>query len=267
MKLYIKDFSSYRSDLDLVDIKKTIKQKYKLDTRRQDDFIHLGLYGAAMLKEKTAIDADDELYVTSGIGNVDIVHKTNTCIYEDKRPLKLFDFINLLGNTTSYHIASSLGVKGKNIFCISDNFTYINTLIMLYASISQSQKNGILCSIDLAGDPDEIIKRVLGVDEKTKLISSVNTQKFSLDAIDAKAELEFETSSYTLDEVQTFLKTNKTNIMTSFRCKELDFLKEDVFFETYASYAINNAIEKNEDLVYIDCFEDRYKILKVKSLI
>ncbi len=266
MKLYIKNFSSYRSDIEDTDIKKALKQKYKIDTRRQDAFIHLGLYGGAMLKEKTAIDADDELYVTSGIGNVDIVHKTNTCIYEDKKPLKLFDFINLLGNTTSYYIASSLGISGKNIFQISDNFTYINTLISLYASISHSQKNAILCSIDLASDPSEILKRVLGVDETARILSSVNTQKFSLNAKDAIAELEFDTLSYSFDDVKDIVKTNDTKLVVSPRAVKFECEKDSFFFETYSSYVINEAIANNEDIIYVDCFEDRYKILRLKSL-
>ena len=37
------------------DIKKELKQRYKLDTRRQDDFIHLAVFGAQRLKEKTTI--------------------------------------------------------------------------------------------------------------------------------------------------------------------------------------------------------------------
>ena len=113
MKLYIKNYSSYTSDEENIEIKKVLKQKYKLDTRRQDSFIHLAVYGGQLLKEKTDISVDDELYLTSGVGNIDIIQKTNTYIYEENQPLKLFDFINLLGNTTSYHVASSLGVKGK----------------------------------------------------------------------------------------------------------------------------------------------------------
>ena len=65
MKLYIKNYSSYRSDKEDIDIKKVLKQKYKLDTRRQDAFIHLAVYGAQLLKEKTAISEDDEFYLTT----------------------------------------------------------------------------------------------------------------------------------------------------------------------------------------------------------
>ena len=79
MKLYIKEFSSFLDDGK--DIKKELKQKYKLDTRRQDKFIHLSVYGAQLLKEKIEINSDDELYITSGIGDVDIVQKTNTYMY------------------------------------------------------------------------------------------------------------------------------------------------------------------------------------------
>lgn len=266
MKLYIKNYSSYTSDEENIEIKKVLKQKYKLDTRRQDSFIHLAVYGGQLLKEKTDISVDDELYLTSGVGNIDIIQKTNTYIYEENQPLKLFDFINLLGNTTSYYVASSLGVKGKNIFQISDNFTYINSLISIFASISNSGKNAILCSIDLVGTCDEAIKRVLGVDEGSRVLSSVNYQKFSLSNDDAIAELEFDTKTYSLDEVKTFLENNKKQIVFSPRFKESKVSNKLGFFETIPSYSINESMKNNQDLTYIDCFEDRYKILKLKSL-
>lgn len=266
MKLYIKNYSSYRSDRDSVEIKKVLKQKYRVDIRRQDEFIHLALYGAQLLKEKVAISEDDELYLTSGVGNIDVVQRTNTYIYEEKQPLKLFDFINLLGNTTSYYVAASLGISGKNIFQISDNFTYINSLVSLYASISNSQKDAILCAIDLVNTPDEVIKRVLGVDGSCEVLSSVNYQKFSLSSDDAMAELEFELKSYSLEEVKTLLASSKAEVLASMRCVNLELKKESKFFETMASFALNEAMKKSEDLIYVDCFEDRYKILKLKSL-
>jgi len=266
MKLYIKNYSSYRSDQEDINIKQVLKQKYKLDTRRQDDFIHLALYGAQLLKEKTVIRADDELYVTSGYGDVDVVQRTNTYVNKEKQPVKLFDFINLLGNTTSYYVAKSLNISGKNIFQISDNFTYINSLISLYASIRNSQKDAILCAIDLASTPTEVSKRVLGVDEDAETVSSVNYQKFSLDAEDAIAEIEFDMKTYSLDEVNTMLAEENRTVLSSIRCMKLQSLKDSKFFETLASYAVNSAMKKNEDMVYIDCFEEKYKILKLKSL-
>jgi len=265
MRLYIKNYSSYRGDLEDIDIKKTLKQNYKYDTRRQDEFIHLAVYGAKLLKDKTQILKDDELYVTTGVGNVSIVHKTNTYIYEQNQPLKLFDFINLLGNTTSYYVASALGVEGKNIFQISNNFTYINTLISLYASINSSNKNAILCSIDLLSSPDEIIKRVLGVDESCKVVSGVNYQKFSLDAEDAMAYVEFDAKTYSLGEVKEAMMQTDAEVCFSNRCTKLD-AQNGAFFETMASYVINDAMSRAKDIIYIDCFEDKYKILKLKSL-
>lgn len=266
MKMYVKNYSSYRSDREAIDIKKVLKQKYKLDTRRQDDFIHLALYGAQLLKEKTAINADDELYVTSGYGDVDVVQRTNTYVNKEKQAVKLFDFINLLGNTTSYYIAKSLNISGKNIFQISDHFTYINSLISLYASIKNSQKDAILCAIDLASTPTEVSKRVLGVDEDIEIVSSVNYQKFSLDVKDAVAEVEFDIKTYNLDEINSILKEERGTVLTSIRCTELQKFKEPKLFETIASYALNDSMKKNEDMVYIDCFKEKYKILKLKSL-
>jgi len=266
MKLYIKNYSSYRSDEQDIVIKKELKQKYKYDTRRQDDFIHLAVYGAALLKEKIPINADDELYVTTGIGNTQVVKKVLNYIYKDKQSIKLFDFLNSVGNTTSYYIASILGVNGKNIFQTSNNFTYINTLISIYASILNSGKDAILCAIDFVGSDSEIEKRVLGVSESCEVVSSVNYQKISLDSKDAIAELEFEARSYSLDEVKASFLTLDTKSVASPRCSKLDIKKDSYFFETIASYELNNSMQKKEDLIYIDYFKDRYKILKLKSL-
>jgi hypothetical protein len=227
MKLYLKAYSSF-VDNGEVDIKKELKQKYKLETRRQDKFIHLAVYGAQLLKQKIEIRNDDELYITSGIGDVDIVQKTNTYMYKDNQPLKLFDFINLLGNTTSYYVAKSLSLRGKNIFQISDNDTFKNTLISAYSSALNSKKDVIIGSVDLVSEPSEVIKRVLGVKKSIKVLSSVNFQKFSLDSKDAIAEVEFE-----LDNKSTY---------------------KDKPFETYDSYLLNCAVE------------DKKRVIKIESL-
>ncbi len=255
MKLYIQNYSSYIYNDD-INIKKELKQKYGLDTRRQDSFIHLALYGGMLLKDKTYIARDDELYVTSGVGNIDIVQKTNTYMYEENQPLKLFDFINLLGNTTSYYVAKALGIKGKNIFQISDNFTYINTLVSIYASLMNSGKNAIICSIDLAGKPDEITKRVSGVDEKQDVVSSVNYQKLSLSPKNAMAEIEFDIKSSTCEEIQTFYP--KVAMISREN-------RSESFFETILSYKINEAIKNKQDMIFTESYKDRYKILKLKT--
>jgi len=224
MKLYLKAYSSFIDD-GSVEIKKELKRTYKLETRRQDKFIHLAVYGAQLLKQKIEINSDDELYITSGVGDVDIVQKTNTYMYKENQPLKLFDFINLLGNTTSYYVAKSLGIKGKSIFQISDNHTFKNTLISAYSSAMSSKKDVIIGSVDLASEPAEVIKRVLGVKKSLKVLTSVNFQKFSLDSKDAIAEVEFELD----DEIKDKQKP----------------------FETYESYLLNSAVDDGERVIKI----------------
>lgn len=178
MKLYVKATSSYKGDVSLFDVKKELKQKYKLDTRRQDTFIHLAVYGAQLLKEKVTIDENDELYITSGVGNIDVLQTTNRYVHKEKQFIKPFDFINMLGNTTSYYVASSLGMHGKNTFEISDNFTFLNTLVSVYASMHLSDKDVVLGSIDLAPVPDEVLKRILGVEKVLKLQAVSITKNF-----------------------------------------------------------------------------------------
>ncbi len=241
MKLYVKEYSSYIDNNEL-DIKNELKQKYKLSTRRQDKFIHLALYGGQLLKQKIDIKNDDELYVTSGIGNAEIVQKTNAYMYKENQPLKLFDFINLLGNTTSYYIAKSLGMKGKNIFQISDNFTYVNTIISAYASIIESKKDVIICSIDLMSEPSEIIKRVMGIKQNCEVLSSVNYQKLSLNPKDAIGEIEFGLDEETINE------------------------QSEKPFETYASYMVNCALRDKKDLLHVEIFKNKKRTIKIKSL-
>ena len=254
MKLYIKAFSTYRGDLNKFDVKKELKQRYKRDTRRQDKFIHLALYGALQLKDKVDVGMDDELYITSGVGNIDVVQKANTSVNEEKSYLKPFDFINLLGNTTSYHVATALGMKGKNIFQISNNFTFINSLISIYASLNISKKEAVLGSVDLVSTPDEIIKRVLGLEKSKDVMSGVNYQKLSLTPDNSIASVEFNSETYSKVEIDRVVSKTDSRVV---------FSNEDGYFETQASYYINRATEQKENLLYIDSYKEGYKTMLV----
>jgi len=254
MKLYVKAFSTYRGDLNTFDVKKELKQKYKRDTRRQDKFIHLALYGALRLKDKVDIGMNDELYITSGVGNIDVVQKANTSVNEEKDYLKPFDFINLLGNTTSYHVATALDMKGKNIFQISNNFTFINSLISIYASLNISKKEAILGSVDLVSTPDEIIKRVLGLEKSRDVMSGVNYQKLSLTPSNAIATVEFDSEIYSKEEIDRAVSKAESRVV---------FSNKGEYFETQASYYLNRAIEQKENLLYIECYKDDYKTMLV----
>jgi hypothetical protein len=177
--------------------------------------------------------------------------------------IRPFDFINMLGNTTSYYVASSLGVKGKNIFQISDNFTFINSLISIYASLNDSKKNAILGSIDLVGNSELMIKQLLAVEENRVVIDSASYQKFSLSKEDSIAELEFDINCYTLNEIRVYLEKIETKVIFSSRCENIDLDETISFSETIISSIINQHIQDGIDLIYIDCFDKRYKILQL----
>ena len=266
MKLYVKATSSYRSDLEDISVKESLKKQYKVDVRRKDDFIHAGLLGALRLRDKCNIQRDDALYLTSGFGNINILAKMNEYILENGEYIKLFDFINMLGNTTSFYVASELGIKAKSIFQISDNFTYFNTLISIYASLKKEGKEVVLGSLDITSLDNEIIKRVAGIEESSEVVSSVNYQKLSLDPEDALCSIEFDTNFYTLEQVEEVLLSNKRKVYCSFRCESFLCEKETLYSETEASYIINRAIERKKSLLYIDSYENRYKILRVESM-
>jgi len=264
MKLYINAASSYRSDRENTVIKSELKERYKYDTRRQDLFIYLGLLGAFRLKERCDIAPDDELYLTSGLGNIDVIVNIYSYAMTEGSHIKPFDFINMLGNTASYYIAKALGVNGKTLFQISDQFTYINTLIMAYASMLSTGSDAIVASCDLATHPEEIIKRLIGVDESVKMVSSSSFQKLSLKHNHAIAEIEFDAKTYALDEVVEYIKAAEFDVLASIKCQSLDVAKTDVHFETISSSIMNDCIEKKKDLIFVDCCADKYKILKLR---
>jgi hypothetical protein len=266
MKLYIKAYSSNRANLNASEVKKELKAKYKLDTRRQDAFIHLAVYGAKKLQDEIDISVDDELYVTSGVGNIDVLQKTNMYVKEENEFIKPFDFINMLGNTTSYYIASSLGLKNKNTFQISDNFTFLNTLISVYASLNVSKSEAILGAIDLITEPNEIIKRVLDIDEEVKVVSSVNYQKLSLDATKALASVEFDANFYTYEEIKNILEDETFKIIVSIKCTALEYEKNEYYNETYASSVLNDAIRTQKNTLFVEFYNDRYKIMRITVL-
>jgi hypothetical protein len=260
MKLYIKAISSYRSDKDESNLKQVLKQQYKVDVRRKDDFIYAGLYGALRLQEKVSIERDNELYLTSGFGNLNILAKMHKYMIENKEPIKLFDFINMLGNTTSFYVASMLGIKAKTLFQISDNFTFFHTLIMIYASLQKSKNEAILGTIDIVSENEEVLKRIAGIEEKTSLVSAVHYQKISLNPKDALCVLEFDTKFYTLEEVKKIIENTNLHVRFSSRCQALH--KEGKpYFETDVVEVIYNAIQNNEQTLYVECYGQRYKLL------
>lgn len=265
MKLYVKATSSYRSDLEDISIKKELKQKHKVDTRRKDDFIHAGLLGALRLQEECEVRSCDELYLTSGVGNFNIVQEVFKAMIEKKELMRLFDFINILGNTTSFYVAKALGIKAKSLFQISDNFTYFHSLINIYASLQNSKNEAVFGAIDIVSEDTSIIKRVLGVEEGVSVVSSVCYQKLSLEMRDAQAEIEFDTKFYSQDEVLEVIKEEDMQVVCSQRCSALAGIKPSVFFETYGASVVNELIEKEQNALFVECYGEQYKILKIRT--
>ena len=188
---------------------------------------------------------------------MDIVHKSNEQVKVQKEILRPFDFINMLGNTTSYYVANALGVKSKNIFSISNSFTFINSLVSIYASLSVSNKEAVLGSVDLVPVPENMLRRVLGLGEDVDLLSATNYQKLSLTPEEAVASIEFDTKFYTLEEVEVLIERSELKVIHA---------PKNNYFETMPSYYINMAIESNEDILYIDSFEEKYKTIKLLKI-
>lgn len=267
LKLYLKGQSSYASEKENILVKKELKQHYKVDTRRKDDFIHAGLLGALRLRDACEIKENDMLYLTSGVGNFNIVKTIHESMIVNDEIMKIFDFINMLGNTTSFYVAHELKIKSKAVFQISDTFNYFHSLISIYASLFTCKSEAILGVIDIMSEEPNSIKRLLGVDEDTSIASSVSYQKLSLTQEGAIAEIGFDTKFYSLDEVQELIKKENFLVVCSSRCTELRYEKPELFFENYAALVIREAVENKKDTLFIECHEKKYKILKVRNLV
>jgi len=255
MKLYIKEISNYQSDTENIDIKKELKSRYKLDTRRQNKFIHLALIGAERLKEKVNVSLDTELYITSNIGNIDVLQKAHSDVYLKGEFVKPYDFINMLGNTTNYYVSASFGIKDKNIFQISDSFSYIHSLISIYGSIYNKSKNVILGSVNLVSNPDIIIKRILGVLKDDILINSSSYQLLSFSNEDSIAELKFDTKIYSKQEIDIIIDNSDKQVV------QLDFSTQMNF-----NSLIYKNITENISVLFIDSYNETYKILELNLL-
>ena len=255
MKLYIKEISNYQSDTENIDIKKELKSRYKLDTRRQNQFIHLALIGAERLKEKVNISLDTELYITSNIGNIDVLQKAHSDVYLKGEFVKPYDFINMLGNTTNYYVSASFGIKDKNIFQISDSFSYIHSLISIYGSKYNKSKNVILGSVNLVSNPDIIIKRILGVLKDDILINSSSYQLLSFSNEDSIAELKFDTKIYSKQEIDIIIDNSDKQVV------QLDFSTQMNF-----NSLIYKNITENISVLFIDSYNETYKILELNLL-
>lgn len=55
-------------------------------------------------------------------------------------------------------------------------------------------------------------------------------------------------------------------IVVSPRVQILELRNDEAYFETMGSWYLNKAIEQSEDMIYIDCFDEHYKLLKVSIL-
>jgi len=130
-----------------------------------------------------------------------------------------------------------------------------HTLASIRSSPKNSGKDAIICTIDLASNPDENIRRVLGIDENVKITSAVNYQKLSLDSDVAIAYIKFDIKSYGLAEVLKIAKESNGDIVSTLGCVKLKCKKDEKFFETIVSHEVNQAIKNRKNTIILDCFE------------
>lgn len=84
--------------------------------RRVDRFIQLALLGSARCTLGVTLQADCGLYLGSGLGPMGSNIATQEQLIRERDIPRPFDFINTLGGSAGYYIASNLGLSAQNVF-------------------------------------------------------------------------------------------------------------------------------------------------------
>ena len=122
---------------DLPNLKPLLDAVCQQRFRRIDRFIQLALLGAGRCCEQLALDGDMPIYIGSGTGPV----SNNILVQEQLQRGHLpkpFNFVNTLGSSTGYYVASALGLSAftQNQFVSRRHYT-LQALLVLAATDMQ----------------------------------------------------------------------------------------------------------------------------------
>jgi hypothetical protein len=100
-------------------LKSLARETTGVPVRRVGRFVHLALVGAGRCLHGLTPSADTATYFTSGRGDLETTLDVLAQMCVHGRPPSPFAFINTVGNSACFHVATSFGLQGRSQFVTS----------------------------------------------------------------------------------------------------------------------------------------------------
>jgi len=264
-----------------------VKEKWKAVApkmiRRTDRYIQLSLLGAYAAVGDTKLDVSTALYMASGQGNLAVFKRLRDQRYIHKQPPKPVDFINSLSNTSGFYVAQFFGLHGKNLNVSRQGLVVENILLLAQSDLeSGREREALLGGVDELQEPVDFTRRTLGICDERPLGEGSNWMLLNAKRAEALASLEVLKQDMDLAMLQNYLHS-KTAASIAFgqRCErkvieeildvtQLERFEYEMhcdFYETSTLFVLNHFIETGSGvLYYVNCFENRYRVIKVTLL-
>jgi len=276
--IYIHHTSGYNAvpSREINDIKMELKKVTGKVFRRTDRYIQLALLGAHNTLQN--IELDSALLMSSGEGNLSVFNRLRDHRHMSQQPPRPIDFINLLSNTAGFYVAQYLNLNGKNLFLSHHGFPTQMALILAENDLRlEKQKQFLLGGVDELLEPVSYTKKFLGICNDTALGEGSNWLTVNMQKDGALASIETMVEELNHKEVLDFIsrldnkyriafgmRTNPEEIvafMESTQCSRFDYESTCGYYETVPFYSMRLFIEQEQgQLVFIDCFEKRYRV-------
>ncbi len=259
------------------DIKAALKTATGRVFRRTDRYIQLSMLGAHQIAEN--IESDTALFMSSGEGNLSVFNRLRDQQYIDHQPPRPVDFINSLSNTAGFYVAQYLNLSGKNLFLSHHGFPVQMALLLAENDLKlKKQKQILLGGVDELLEPVAYTKKFLGVCDDTVLGEGSNWLSVSAQEEGALASIETQPEEMDRDAVIDFIATLNPHAKVAFGmrtdpkdimaftqqspCARFDYESSCGYYETVPFYVLRRFIEHEKgQLVFIDCFEERYRVV------
>ena len=260
------------------DVKAAWKAVLPKSIRRTDRYIQLSLLGAYRAVEGVKLPQDTALYMASGQGNLAVVKRLRDQLYINQQPPKPVDFINSLSNTAGFYVAQFLNIEGKNLNVSRLGFVVETTLLLAQNDLSlKKEKMILLGGVDERQKSRSFTQRTLGISDTTALGEGSNWMLLSAEEEGSLASIEVGKVFLNLENLKEYIDSldETTKIAFGLRCEKADidvllqgrkrFSVSCDFYESAAIYYLTTFIVSGSgELVFIDRYKERYRVIKVK---
>jgi len=277
---------NYKADQS-VDIKAECKLVAPKFIRRTDDFIQLAILGVEQITQKTSIQPNTALYLTSGQGNTGVFTRLCEQQLVAKIPPKPVDFINSLSNTAGFYISQFLHLENKNNNISHRSFVVEMGLLLAKTELQLKKEEWILFGgVDQLLPLESLSHSLLGLDKSVSLGQGSNWMLLNKSNEGALASIAIDNKEMDKTQLKAYLQQlnyHSNNTQLGFAMLMDDSLSHDLvketgyklfdyqakvgFYETMALYAINQFIlHETGRLIFIDCFVDKFRVIEINTL-